>query len=110
MAEAEAARRASIVSKHVGNVGDKMERDVKVEAEIPFESEYGGGRIYKFVDGEGNEFVWMTSAVLVMGKDEDGYERYADVGDSLRIKFTVKAHEEYNCVPQTMIFRVKVIA
>ncbi len=108
--EREAARKAAIVSKHIGTVGEKMERDVEMTAAIPFESDFGGGTVYKFKDTEGNELVWMTSSALKTGKDENGFDTYANVGDKLRIKFTVKAHDSYNDVPQTKIFRVKAVA
>lgn len=110
LADREDARKAAIVSKHIGQVGDKMERDVELTDAIPFESDFGGGTIYKFKDAEGNELVWMTSSALKTGKDADGYDTYAGVGDKLRIKFTVKAHENYCDVPQTKIFRVKAVA
>lgn len=108
--EREAARKAAIVSKHIGTVGEKMERDVEMTAAIPFESDFGGGTVYKFKDTDGNELVWMTSSALKTGKDEDGFDTYAAVGDKLRIKFTVKAHDSYCDVPQTKIFRVKAVA
>lgn len=110
IAEREAARKAAIVSKHIGQVGDKMEREVEITAAIPFESDFGCGTVYKFKDTEGNELVWMTSSALKTGKDEDGFDTYAKEGDELRIKFTVKAHDTRDDVPQTKIFRVKVVA
>ena len=106
----EAKRKAAIVSKHIGTPGEKMEREVEMTAAIPFESDFGGGTVYKFKDTEGNELVWMTSSALKTGKDEDGYDTYADVGEKLRIKFTVKGHDTYCDVPQTKIFRVKVVS
>ena len=66
----DAARKASIVSKHIGTVGEKMEREVEMTDAIPFDSDFGGGTIYKFKDSYGNELVWMTSAGLKTGKDE----------------------------------------
>lgn len=110
MLEREAARKAAIVSKHIGTEGEKMELDVEMTASIPFESEYGGGTVYKFKDAEGNELVWMTSAGLKTGKNDLGCDTYAHVGDKLRIKFTVKGHDTYCDVPQTKIYRVKAVA
>lgn len=108
--EKEAARKAAIVSKHIGTPGEKMELDVEVTATIPFESDYGAGTVYKFVDGDGNELVWMTSANLVKEVLENGLNDYAETGDKLRIKFTVKGHDTYCDVPQTKIFRVKAVS
>lgn len=101
----EASRRASIVSRHVGNIGDKMELNVELTAAIPFESDFGGGTVYKFTDSNGNELVWTTSTALW---DKEGRE--VEKGAKLRIKFTVKGHDSYNEVPQTKITRVKVVA
>lgn len=105
IAEAEANRKATIVSKHIGNVGDKLERDIEVIKVVSFESDFGGGRIYIMKDTEGNEIVWMTSTCL---KLVDGL--VAQEGDKARIKFTVKEHAEYMDVPQTKVFRVKAVA
>ena len=104
MAEREAARKSAIVSKHIGSVGDKMELEVEVTATIPFESDFGGGTVFKFLDGDGNELVWMTSTALW---NKEGRE--VEKGDKLRIKFTVKGHDTYCDVPQTKIFRVKAV-
>lgn len=105
MAEREAARKAAIVSKHIGTVGDKMELDVEVTGAIPFESDFGGGTVFKFIDADRNELVWMTSSAF---NRMDGHE--VEKGDKLRIKFTVKAHDHYDGVPQTKIVRVKAVA
>ena len=109
-ARKEYARLAAIVSHHIGTVGEKMEREVEVTATIPFTNDFGGGTIYKFKDGDGNDLVWMTSSALKTGKDEYGQDLYAGVGDKLRIKFTVKGHDTYKDVPQTKITRVKAVA
>lgn len=108
--EVQMRRRLTSGKGYVGGVGEKMERDVEITGAIPYENDFGGGTIYKFVDGDGNELVWMTSAGLKTGQDEYGRDTYAGVGDRLRIKFTVKGHDTYADVPQTKITRVKAVA
>jgi hypothetical protein len=90
-------------SKHVGNVGDKVEVEVTHTHTGSFESGFGHNGYYTvttyvhtFKDADGNVFVWKTSSV-------SGFEN-----ETFRIKGTVKAHDEYRGVKQTVLTRCKV--
>ena len=94
-AENEAKKEAEN-SEYVGNVGDRVE----VEAEdfrclTSWETQFGVNRLYKFVDKNGNVFVWKTGKYLENVK---------------KVKGTVKVHKEFRGVRQTELTRCKVVA
>jgi len=86
-------------STHQGNVKERITRNVTVSLARPYESFNGTGVIYKFVDNDGNRYLWFASR-------NQGWE----VGDTLTIIGTVKAHDtdkyEGDC-KVTLINRVK---
>lgn len=86
-------------SQHVGQVGEKLEIEVTCTAVHYFEGHYGTGRVLKFVDEQGNVFVWMT------GDDDD-----EPVGAKFSLKGTVKGHSEYKGVKETALTRCKMIS
>jgi hypothetical protein len=85
-------------SKHVGQVGDKIERKVLVEALIPVETPYGTNYVQKFRSTAGESLVWFSKAGDIGRKD---------IGTWIVLKGTVKAHKEYNGEPQTTLVRCK---
>lgn len=85
-------------SSFVGRVGDKVELTVTIERIVVLNSKLYG------------------ISYIFIGRDQDGsvitYKGAADiglVGDTCTIRATVKAHEMYNGVAQTVIQRPKVI-
>lgn len=62
---------------------------------IPFDNQWGGGWIHKYVTNEGKSLTWFAS------KGPKGY----DVGDTVRLSFTVKSKEydRYNGDIETTI-------
>jgi hypothetical protein len=86
-----------INSKHIGEVGKRIEVYVKQVAVITsWNTEWGTTAIYKLVDEDGNVFTWKTSS-------------YLDTEYSGKIKATVKAHNEYNGILQTELTRCKMV-
>lgn len=83
-------------SEYVGNVKDKIVVDVTVIGCTGFESQYGYMFVntFKTVDSD-NIFVWIT-----------GTKSY-EVGTKLTIMGTIKNHQEYRGVKQTVLTRVK---
>ena len=51
--------------------------------------------MYKFIDIEGNVFIWITSC-------------YIDMDKRIKLRGTIKEHSEYNNVKQTVLTRCKV--
>lgn len=97
----EKARKA--ISKHVGQVGDKVDLDVVLEKRAWFEvpSFRGYGRdtmyIFTFRDDLGNALVWKTSKGLAI-----------ESGTKVHLTGTIKAHDEYMDEKQTVLTRCKV--
>lgn len=114
----------------IGAVGDKIEVTVTLERKFGFErpcyaapwkTEYVTGYVFKTDDG--NTLVWKTTGSLgveieVPWEAEEYFRRDSDKmkkwdwvspeeGDRVTIKATIKAHEEYNNVNQTILNRVK---
>ena len=87
-------------SRHVGEVGKRIELDVVLDHKLAYESNYGfyGGAfyIYLFRDAAGNRVVYKTGSGLGVNK-----------GESAKIRATVKEHGERDGELQTIIARAK---
>lgn len=67
--------------------------------------------IYTLADADGNCFVWKTGNNLKVERwdgDDLVEETYAEPGDKVTMRATVKEHNEYKGVKQTVITRPKV--
>ena len=97
----EAARKA--VSKHVGEVGEKVTFKGTFEEGFTFETKIGWMTetrcVYKFKDSDGNMFTWFTSS-----------GRYLDMnkGEPVEVAGIVKEHKVYQDEKQTCLSRVKI--
>ena len=92
----EEKERLATKSNYIGSVGDKIEVDFVSGREAACcETQFGLLHIYEFKDASGNVIVWKSSS----GKE---------IPESGKISGTVKAHEEYNGVKQTVILRAKI--
>lgn len=85
-------------SKFVGEIGQKMTRELTVDSVRSFDGRFGITYIYKLLDEQGNNFVWFTSKPAL--KDRTG---------KMLMKFDIKDHNEYKGTKQTIITRAKVI-
>lgn len=88
-----AERQATAASAHVGAVGDKLSIVVTLERVHSFDSQFGTTHMHKFRDAAGNVVVWKTGSELL------------DAGKSYRLNGTVKAHDDYKGVKQTVMTR-----
>lgn len=90
-------------SKHLYEVGDKVDADVVLSKRSCYETHYTySGElnfIYVFEDAEGNVYVWKTGRFLE-----------EEVGDTVKLKGTVKENGEYKGTKQTVLTRCKVVA
>tara|TARA_Y100000310_G_scaffold66977_1_gene62280 strand:+ start:1909 stop:3159 length:1251 start_codon:yes stop_codon:yes gene_type:complete len=94
----EARKLVADASEHVGEVGKRQVFDDVTLTDLKYlESEWGVTVLHKFV-ADGNQLVWFGSREL------DGQPQ---IGDTFSIKGTVKKHDEFNTIPQTIINRVK---
>lgn len=112
---------------YIGEVGDKIEMTVTLERTFQYEVPCYGAPWktdlvtgYVFKTDDNNTLVWKTTGSIARKKyvaetevhnfvDRGGCYTYEHVeeGDRITIKGTIKAHEEYNNVNQTVLTRVK---
>lgn len=92
---------------YVGEIGEKLELDVTYTNRYDYKNVFGTVNIFKFKDELGNVLVWKTSSWLEILVD--GYFESIQLDSKIRIKATIKEHEEYNGEKQTLIVRVKVL-
>ncbi|MFC7928621.1 single stranded DNA-binding domain-containing protein [Streptomyces cinereoruber] len=100
--EKEAAERAAQNSKPQGSVGERITTTATVTTVIELEGRTYGyhtqrRRLVKFQDGDGNVFVWFSSAAEV-----------PDQGDEVELTGTVKDHSIYGETAQTVLTRCRV--
>ena len=87
-------------SEYVRSVGQRLTIDVKSsELVASFETLYGFTSLYRFIDECDNEYIWYSSSLFL---SKDAAENITTV------KGTVKDHNEYKGVKQTILTRCKV--
>lgn len=85
-------------SNYLGSVGEKISVNFVSGREVACcETQFGLLHIYEFKDANGNAVVWKSNSSK-------------DIPESGTVTGTVKAHEEYNGVKQTIILRAKIAA
>ena len=83
-------------SVHQGTVGERAEfRGLTLESVHPFEGGYGMTYLHHFQDADGNQFKWFASS------------NNMEVGKVYDLTATVKKHDEYKGVQQTILTRAK---
>lgn len=94
----EEKERLAAESNYLGSVGEKVSiRFVSGREVACCETQFGLFHIYEFKDANGNVIVWKSSSSK-------------DIPESGVVTGTVKAHEEYNGIRQTVILRAKITA
>ncbi len=93
----EERERLAAESTYLGSVGEKISVNFVSGREAACcETQFGLLHIYEFKDANGNTVVWKSSSSK-------------DIPESGTVVGTVKAHEEYNGIKQTVILRAKII-
>lgn len=82
-------------SQHLGAVKDQLLLNVKLAQIIPIDGSYGTSYLHKFIDEKGNHLSWFASNRGEMAP-----------GESYLVWATVKGHESFRGVKQTMVTRV----
>ncbi|KKN72369.1 hypothetical protein LCGC14_0411960 [marine sediment metagenome] len=96
--EAEKRKAEYTKSRYVGEVGERITVRVHVIRRRVLDGQYGPSYMFRMLDGDGNVFVWFSSVDVL----EEG-EWYNLLG-------TVKKHERYDDVKQTILTRCKVLS
>ena len=94
-------------SGYVGSIKEKIQTELTYINSYSFDTEWGTSYIHKFLDAEGNIFVWKSSKSLG-DWDEKGEYRHPDQGQQVKIKGTIKDHSEYAGAKQTILTRCKI--
>ena len=84
-------------SSYIGNLKERITVEVVLESSRMISSYYGDSILYKFRDMNGNILCWFSSSGSL---DKE-------IGDKFFITGTVKKHEEFKGIKQTMLTRVK---
>lgn len=93
----EEKERLAAESNYLGSVGEKISVHFVSGREVACcETQFGLLHIYEFKDTNGNTVVWKSSSSK-------------DIPESGVVTGTVKAHEEYDGIKQTVILRAKII-
>jgi len=114
--EAEAAAKAKedaikagfAAGVYVGEPKKRFDFTLTLASDHEFEGYYGLTHVYEFADEDGNCIVWMTGNPIECYDEESDQWVYAEVGDKIEMKATVKEHKEYKGIKQTMVNRPKI--
>jgi hypothetical protein len=85
--------------EYFGNPGDKIIKELLLNNIFSYFSMFGMVNIYQFLDDENHMFIWKTTSVTS--------ELYKN--EKYKVKGTIKEHNEYNGVKQTVITRCKIL-
>ena len=94
-------------SRYVGTVGKRETFELTVAGTRTIEGQYGTTTLYRFLDRSGNVLTWFSSGIARY-TDEEGLKPAIEVGQTYRIKGTIKKQEEYRGVQQTILTRCKI--
>ena len=102
-----AAREAHSV--YFGEVGKREDFTLTLATEPrSFESNWGASWLYKFTDAAGNIATWWASDNGLGDCDAEGVFHALVVGDTKVFKATIKKHEEFRGVRNTVLTRVAI--
>lgn len=88
-------KNAAETSEHFGDIKVRALYTLTLNGVMAFDGNYGPTFLHTFTDADGNVAKWFGSRELD-----------AEIGDTIIVKATVKAHDEYKGVKQTMLTRV----
>ena len=93
-----AAAQPKVNSNWVGEISSKYEAGlVQLIRKSGFETAYGFSYVYTFQDQDENILTWFTAKDLGL-----------DINDQVYLKGTVKSHDEYKSVKNTILTRCKI--
>jgi hypothetical protein len=95
-------------SQWVSESKKRLDLELTLVNETCFPTNYGIMNVYTFNDGNGNCIVWKTGNDLCMYFEEMNDWGYAEVGDKVTMRATIKEHGEYKGTKQTVVTRAQV--
>ena len=92
------AQKEQGISEYVGEIKQRKDFTLTYTNSFSYDTDFGTTWIHKFLDTEGNIFIWKTNNGL--------YE--VEQGNNVTLKGTIKDHVEYRGERQTHITRCKI--
>lgn len=93
---AEATRKSEESSEYAGNIGEKVTVDVTSVIKVSeWANQFGSTYLYKIFGADGNVYIWYSS------------RWFGDSPEWVSLKGTIKDHQEYKGVKQTILTRCK---
>jgi len=96
---AKEANKPFIKSVHIGVIGERSEMVVTTKSIFESNNDFGLTGIHKIVDDKGNCLTWFASEST----------SWLEVDATYKVKATVKDHNEYKGIKQTIVNRIKII-
>lgn len=94
---------APVVSEWFGEIGERWELSLKLNAVRYISTEYGESTLHTFSDEKGNVFKWFASNADLAGDENEG------IGRTFRIATGIKAHSDWKGNRETGMTRAKVV-
>lgn len=82
-------------SEYVGEVGGRFDNTLRVIKAIQLEGYYGKSTLHTMEDSDGNIYTWITTA------------RTLEEGSSYHLRGSIKDHNEYQGIKQTILTRLR---
>ena len=101
------AKKQELISNYIGTIGEKIQTELTYVNSFSFETQWGDSHIHKFLDAEGNIFIWKSSKGIGNYDKAGNYSR-PEQGQLVKIKGTIKDHSEYAGAKQTILTRCKI--
>jgi len=99
VAREEEKRAKSAEASYLGEIGEKIEFEGTVRATFHYESDYG--YVYGVIIASGDN--------IVVTKGTSAFHMDAEKGSAVKLRATVKKHEERDGVKQTIVIRPKAL-
>ena len=93
-------------SQHVGSIGDRISTKATLTKISWYDTNFGTKYIYTFTDIWNNVLVWKTTGGCE--KEVNGLLKPVEAGEMITITGTVKSHDEYQGIKQTVLTRCKI--
>ena len=88
------AKKESSTSSYQGSIGERLSLQGHLVLLASWETDFGMTYLYNITDEQGNVFIWKTNKFLKAG--------------TITYKGTVKEHNEYKGIQQTILTRCKI--
>lgn len=95
--------KVQFADSYYGEIKKRQQMKAQLLSVKVIDGYYGDTYLHNFIGDEGHQLTWFSSSVDL--RDED-----IEIGNNVVFKATVKGHEEFNGVKQTLITRVKLEA